>query len=108
LTPYYSTSYSFVIKSTNPSFVGGDSRDTSTEEERQKVDRIAFSGIVPVNVCNANIGDYIVPIPILSNDMIGGIPVPDSNCTFEQYRKAVGKVISILQDGRPSVIVKTI
>ena len=33
-------------------------------------------------------------------------PVKDSDITFDQYQSAVGKVISILGDGRAHIIVK--
>ncbi len=123
LTIIFSEAISFVVKSTNPSFVGGDSwgsvddigmkpnNDATQEEkdahiakleiERQKVDRIAFAGQVPVNVLNAVAGQYIVPIE--DNGSIKGIAV--SNPTFEQYQISVGKVISI-KDGIPTIIVK--
>jgi len=135
LTDKFSDAHSFVIKSTDPSYVGGDSwsdgnpavgprpEPTSTEDEAEKavleaelvkwkerheaaratVDRIAFSGQVPVNVTGATVGDYIVPVA----DATGGItgkPVTDP--TFDQYRSAVGRVWKILEDGRAFVSVK--
>jgi hypothetical protein len=72
------------------------------EEARQKVDRIAFSGQVPVNVMNAAPGQYIVPIQ--ENDGISGAAV--NNPTFEQYQSAIGRVIAIEPDGRAKIIVK--
>lgn len=75
------------------------------EFERQKVDRIAYCGKVPVNVTNAKIGDYIVPVAQLG----GGIEaVAVADVTFEQYRLSVGKVRRILADGRAEIIVKPI
>jgi hypothetical protein len=135
LTDKYDNAHSFVIKSTNPSYVGGDSwsdgnpavgprpEPASTEDEAEKavleaelvkwkerheaaratVDRIAFSGQVPVNVTGATVGDYIIPVA----DATGGItgkPVTDP--TFDQYRAAVGRVWKILEDGRAFVSVK--
>jgi hypothetical protein len=135
LTDKFSDAHSFVIKSTDPSYVGGDSwsdgnpavgprpEPTSTEDEAEKavleaelvkwkerheaaratVDRIAFSGQVPVNVTGATVGDYIIPVA----DATGGItgkPVTDP--TFDQYRSAVGRVWKILEDGRAFVSVK--
>ena len=123
LTNIFLDSNSFVIKSTNPSFVGGDAwasvddigkiNNDSTEEEKQihnakiekaraKVDRIAFSGQVPCNVLNAKVGDYIIPIN--DNGKIKGIAV--SNPSFEQYQISVGKVWKIMEDGRAWVAVK--
>jgi len=125
LTNVFADAVSFVVKSTLPSYVGGDTwgapealglsrlSDDATQEEkeefaialetaRQKVDRIAFSGQVPVNVYGATAGQYIVPVQ--DGDGIKGIAV--SNPTFEQYQNAVGKVIAVETDGRAKIIVK--
>ena len=74
------------------------------EAERTKVDRVAFSGQVPVNVTGCQVGDYIVP----QADGVGikGVAVSEASITFAQYRVAVGRVISIGADGRPNIIVK--
>jgi hypothetical protein len=140
LTNVFADAISFVVKSTDPSYVGGDKwgsldvlgvarpnepcrSDGVSDDEwasmhaiyqselavfesileaaRQKVDRIAFCGQVPVNVIGATAGQYIVPFN--SNGAIVGQAV--SNPTFEQYRQAVGKVIAIEQDGRARIIV---
>jgi len=132
LTNIFEDSKSFVVKSTNPSYVGGDTwgteealgekrpqkiTDQTDEEfatltdifeakleiERAKVDRIAFSGQVPCNVTGATVGDYIVPIE-LENGKIGGQAV--TNPTFEQYQISVGKVWKIMADGRAWIAVK--
>ena len=135
LTNVFNDAVTFVVKSTSPSYVGGDSWGTeetlgitqpkqpsieATDEEkaqydadkaifdsileaaRQKVDRIAFSGQVPVNVMDASPGQYIIPVN--DNGAIKGEAI--SNPTFEQYQQAVGKVIAIEQDGRARIIVK--
>jgi hypothetical protein len=147
LTNVFADAVSFVVKSTDPSYVGGDvwgnesalgltkpqvpSQREATEEinaetdeefairnaqyeldkqafeialetARQRVDRIAFAGQVPVNVTNAIAGQYIIPVN--DNGAIKGEAV--SNPTFEQYQIAVGKVISIEPDGRAKIIVK--
>jgi hypothetical protein len=125
LTNVFADAVSFVVKSTDPSYVGGDSwgseealglskpNEDATQEEkdvfeaavetaRQRVDRIAFCGQVPVNVMGAVAGQYIVPVN--DNGAIKGEAV--SNPTFEQYQQAVGKVIAIEQDGRARIIVK--
>jgi hypothetical protein len=101
LTDKWEKAISFVVKSTNPSFVGGD---IWKESEREKVDRIAFCGVCPVSVYNAQVGDYIIPVQ--DGEKIKGTAV--SNVTFEEYRKAVGKVIAIEDDGRARIIIKTI
>jgi hypothetical protein len=124
LTNVFADAVSFVVKSTDPSYVGGDTwgsvdvlgqrpnddasqevkdaYEATLEAARQTVDRIAFSGQVPVNVTGATAGQYIIPIN--DNGAIKGVAV--SNPTFEQYQQAVGKVIAIEQDGRARIIVK--
>ena len=77
--------------------------ETRLETERAKVDRIAFSGQVPCNVYNTNIGDYIIPIETLDGKITGQAA---TNPTFEQYQIAVGKVWKIMEDGRAWIAVK--
>lgn len=134
LTNVFADAVSFVVKSTNPSYVGGDvwgsekalsltkpkqPEDDATEEEknqyaanktafdaaleaaRQRFDRIAFCGQVPVNVTGATAGQYIIPAN--DNGAIKGEAV--SNPTFEQYQRAVGKVISVV-NSITTIIVK--
>ena len=123
LTNIFLNAKSFVVKSTNPSYVGGDTWGNvdiigklpleATDEEkaeyeakielaRAKVDRVAFSGQVPCNVLGANVGDYIIPIN--DNGTIKGQAV--TNPTFEQYQLSVGKVWKIMEDGRAWIAVK--
>jgi len=120
LTNVFADALSFVVKSTNPSYVGGDTWGSESnvgekptdpteiqvweakiEAARQKVDRISFAGQVPVNVTGATAGQYIIPVN--NNGAIKGEAV--SNPTFEQYQQAVGKVISVTND-TPTIIVK--
>jgi hypothetical protein len=122
LTNVFADAISFVVKSTNPSYVGGDNwaseaiigeRPTDSTElqawesrieaARQKVDRIAFAGQVPVNVTGATSGQYIIPLN--DNGAIKGEAI--SNPTFEQYQKSVGKVI-LVTNGTPIIIVKNV
>ena len=131
LTTLFDQAVRFVIKSTDPSFVGGDKWEGSTPPEpvyadfendeaylaamahwrsecdlvRLKYDRIAYSGQVPVNITDASPGDYIVPQSTPTGG-ITGISVPKASLTMDQYLLAVGVVIKILQDGRAHVIVK--
>jgi hypothetical protein len=136
LTNVFANAVSFVVKSTNPSYVGGDvwgseealgltkpqvpsqreatkeieaetdakfavrqtkykddktAFDAALEAARQNVDRIAFAGQVPVNVMGATAGQYIIPVN--NSGAIKGQAI--SNPTFEQYKTAVGKVISV-------------
>jgi hypothetical protein len=117
------------VKSTNPSYVGGDSwggeeavgaRPTKTEDQtdeefavilasfetvleaaRVSVDRIAYSGKVPCNIVGATPGDYIIAAD--DSGVIGGVLV--TTPTFEQYKNAVGRVNKILPDGRAEIAV---
>jgi hypothetical protein len=107
LTNVFADAISFVVKSTDPSYVGNDKwgvdlEGDALEAARQLVDRIAFAGQVPVNVVGAKAGDYIVPV--VDGTGIKGIAV--TSPTFEQYQIAVGKVIAIDADGRARIIVK--
>jgi len=109
LTNVFADAVTFMVKSTNPSFVGGDSWGVGFENDaegledaRQTVDRIAFAGQVPVNVLGATAGQYIIPVN--DNGTIKGQAV--NNPTFEQYQSSVGKVIAIETDGRARIIVK--
>jgi hypothetical protein len=118
LTDKWSLAQSFVVKSTDPSYVGGDGwsshlgnkpqrTDDVSEEEfapilaefeakleeaRNKVDRVAFSGQVPVIVSGSyNIGDYILPIEG-PNDTIVGVSCNISCLTLPDYGRTVGRV----------------
>ena len=125
LTDKFDQSVSFVVKTTNPSFVGGDSWFTEEAPEetedntetyaqlltdykarlelaRQKVDRIAFCGQVPINISNAKVGSYIIADNV--NNKIVAKAV--SNPTFKEYKNAVGRVIAI-NGGKVTIIVKT-
>lgn len=78
--------------------------DAALEAARQKVDRIAFAGQVPVNVLGAMPGQYIVPIRDGSG--IAGMAMNEADMTLAQYMRAIGKVIAIENDGRARMIVK--
>jgi len=105
LTDVFANAHSFVIKSTDPSYVGGDvwsiaSTDAdgnqttlegdALEAARQKVDRIAFSGQVPCTISGTTkVGDFV----IAQAKSDGGIEaVAVTSPTFEQYSVAIGKV----------------
>jgi len=78
------------------------------EAERVTVDCVAFADQVPVklNVLGAAAGDYIVPVPSESrHGGIRGVAVKEDDITLALYRKAVGRVINLLPDGRANVIV---
>jgi hypothetical protein len=122
LTLTYSEAIRFGVKSTSPSYVGGDTWCTAVEPEdgaspeawdefraqmeidRAKVDRIAYSGKVPCNVGGATPGQYIVA-SLGPDDTIIGLPV--TNPDLAQFLKAVGRVNRILEDGRAEVAVIT-
>ena len=99
----------FMVKTTNPSYVGGDSWSAGLEGDeleaaRAKVDRIAFAGQVPVNVYGAKPGQIILPARF--GDKVGGIAVDASTLSMVQYMRAVGIVQNILPDGRANIRVK--
>lgn len=143
LTDKFAEAFSFVTKTTNPSYVGGDTWadeagtrpffdhiegeaeeatavrkeafdvmfaawEAKVEELRQRVDRIAFCGQIPVNLYEFEVGDYIVPV--VADDGIGikvvAIPEADIYTNMRNYVRAIGRVITKLPDGRPLVIVK--
>lgn len=181
LTQVYDEAISFVIKTTNPSFVGGDTWDAGitkpltphrtapiyktivdepevpyiapdalgsgqayaaakTHQElvsagdsdatwlakqqayetalalytqefealRERVDRIAFCGQVPINISgqSAVVGQYALPIK--NGEFISTALINKDELTFAQYMQAVGRVVAIHEDGRPIVIVKTV
>ena len=70
--------------------------------ERQKVDRIAYAGKVPLNIQGTTAGQYIIAI---KNDdgSIGCEAI--STPTFEQYLMVVGRVNKILEDGNAQVAI---
>jgi len=132
LTNVFADAISFVVKSTDPSYVGGDTWHTAagekpggydddrTEEEiaaatvayeealeaaRQLVDRIAFSGQVPVNVTGATPGQHIIPTAA-ADGSIEGTAKAEADLTMAEYMSSVGKVIAIEDDGRAKIIVK--
>ncbi|WP_341210669.1 hypothetical protein [Sphingomonas paucimobilis] len=124
LTKTWADTISFVVKSTNPSLVGGDTwashlplRPEQEEDEtdeafaareaewsaaleqaRQCVDRIAFCGQVPCNVTgDFEMGDYIVAAQ--DGDGIKAVAVKAAAITLPQYMARIGKVWAI-RDGR--------
>jgi hypothetical protein len=111
LTDVFNNAISFVIKSTNPSYVGGDTwaadnlnlTEEEIETERQKYDRIAFSGQVPVNITGSfNVGDYVIPQANSSGIKAVAVATP----SFDEYKIAIGKIWATEDDGRPRVAVK--
>ena len=74
------------------------------EAERQKVDRIAYAGKVPVNVYGAVAGQYVIAIE-KEDGTIDGKLVNKVDMTFTEYQDAVGRVNKILDDGRAEVAV---
>jgi|5B_taG_2_1085324.scaffolds.fasta_scaffold09867_4 hypothetical protein len=127
LTKTFSAAKSFVIKSTDPAYVGADTWwtekeperytdegktqyttawkdwDTRKEAARANVDRVAFCGQVPVNITGSfNVGDYVYPQANGSNIECVAKTTP----TFEEYQSCVGKIWTTMDDGRPLVAVK--
>jgi hypothetical protein len=124
LTHDFATAVRFGVKSTDPGLVGGDTWgseealgmchpgyedaealavfEAKLEEARARVDRVAYSGKVPVNVLGALPGGYIVA----EADAVGAISgVFVADVDFAQYKRAVGRVNRILEDGRAEVAV---
>lgn len=141
LTLTFDEAIRFGVKSTNPSYVGGDAWGTEdivgvkkpvkpmkdenesdeewqtklNEYEQQKanfeaayeavrktVDRIAYSGKVPVNVINAIAGGYIIADKDANGNIVGKYV---DDVTFEEYKLCVGRVNKILPDGRAEIAV---
>lgn len=75
--------------------------DAALETARQGVDRIAYAGVVPVNVMGAAPGDYI----LAAQEGAGIKGVRVGSPTFDQYRTAVGRVRKLEQDGRANIAV---
>lgn len=109
LTNQWLDAVSFMVKTTNPSLVGGDTWGVGLEGDeleaaRAKVDRIAYAGQVPVNVYGAKPGQFIVPARF--GDKVGGVAVNRSDLDHDLYLRAVGIVQNILPDGRANIRVK--
>ncbi|EZP57421.1 hypothetical protein [Sphingomonas sp. RIT328] len=78
--------------------------EAKQEAARQCVDRIAFAGQVPVNaIGDFAVGDYL--IAVAKGSGIRAVAVAETDITFEQYRRRLGKVWAI-RDGRPWVDVQ--
>lgn len=119
LTRSWADAVSFVVKSTAPAYVGGDSwgeglQGAAFEDARRSVDRIAFSGQVPVNVdadtlaaCEAALaegaGVYLVGAP--NGGGIKAVAARESDMTLPLYMRRLGKVWAI-RDGRPMIDVQ--
>jgi hypothetical protein len=118
LTLTFSEAVRFAVKSTDPAYVGGDTwsdveppeKNTTAwdtwfaeaEAKRAKVDRVAYSGKVPVNVQGATAGQYIIAVANSSGEITGqAVTDPD----FSQYKLSVGRVNRILEDGRAELAV---
>jgi hypothetical protein len=118
LTLTFSEAVRFAVKSTDPAYVGGDTwadveppeKNTTAwdtwfaeaEAKRAKVDRVAYSGKVPVNVQGATAGQYIIAVANSSGEITGqAVTDPD----FSQYKLSVGRVNKVLEDGRAEVAV---
>ena len=99
LTDRWRDAVSFGVKSTSPSFVGGDSWGFDPDADRTPYDRIAYCGKVPVNVWHCRPGDYIIPARGPRGSIIGK-PV-----LWKLWRKPVGRVRRILPDGRAEIAV---
>lgn len=135
LTNKFSESVSFVVKSTDPSYVGGDGwgtkdqigydrphdlSDEATDEERAKYadDMAVFETALEAARQFVDRIAFAGQVPVNVTGAVAGqyiVPIEDngaikgeaiSNPTFEQYQSSVGKVIAIQEDGRAIIIVK--
>lgn len=80
--------------------------DAVHEEARKKVDRIAYSGRVPVNVLGARPGDYIVAAEGEGDSIVGRVvTAAEMRADMTRYLNVVGRVRSILPDGRANCAV---
>lgn len=119
LTTSFKDSVQYGIKTSSPCIVGGDewsaalgSRESYPEGElqwdtdyacaRSTVDRIAYCGRLPVEVYGSLPGDYIVPMDG-GSDTIIGVTVKADTITFQQFKTAIGRVMSVAEDGRAIV-----
>lgn len=128
LTDKFALAVMFGAKSTAPAIVGGDvwfaeqppeapppdadedaraaytaamdAFDARMEAARAKVDRIAYTGKVPVNVMGATPGQYI----LAADDGLGGIKGVASNVDGPT---CVGRVRTVLDDGRAQLVVRS-
>jgi hypothetical protein len=127
LTDKFSLAKHFMIKSTSPGIVGNDiwgqveeldrtlfdsdedynaAKAAQMEEERQKFDRIAFCGQVPVNLktTSARPGDYIVPM-LGAGDTIEARSICPP-LTLQQTTQYIGKVLKVV-DGVVTCVVRS-
>lgn len=88
--------------------------EAELEAARQTVDRIAFSGQVPVNVdadtlaaCQAALGDGVAVylVAVANGDGIGADAVRETDMTLPLYMRRLG-VVWAIRDGRPWVDVQ--
>lgn len=117
LTDRFELAHSFVIKSTSPSFVGGDQWGEGLEGDeheaaRARVDRIAFCGQVPCILSDVlfKVGRWVVPRRYAVGDYVCAraskgriIGVASSKAG----KHCVGKIWAI-RDGVPIVAVKVV
>lgn len=99
ITDRWADALSFAVISTDPGFVGNDIHDTADDA----IEVVAFCGQCPVSVPGAAPGDYIVPVATSGGGIKGSAVASPS---FDQYRQAVGRVLTIQPDGRARIAVK--
>lgn len=76
--------------------------DAKIEEARSWVERVAYSGKVPVNTYEAEVGDYLIP-NVDTNGCITCYSV--ANPSLPEYISCIGRVSKILPDGRAEIVV---
>lgn len=101
ITHKFSESVTFLIKSTDPSYVGGDIFEP---EDRENYDRMAFSGIVPLATVGGAAGDYVVPYANGESIGVKFVGTPE----YLDYLTAVGRVSKVDSEGYAMVLVKVV
>ena len=100
LTKQYSSSYHFMVVSNSPGLIG-----SGFEQNKSLQETIGYCGRVKVNCSNAKVGQHIVP-QVADDGSILAVSVDDDDITFIQYKKSVGRVISI-EYGHAIIVVKS-
>lgn len=77
--------------------------DLKHETARQKVDRIAYSGRVPVNL-EGNAGEWLIPVKN-EDGKIDGAFVSQADLTFEQMKTSIGKAFKNAENGKTLIAV---
>lgn len=101
LTKTFADAYHFMVVSTAPGLIAG-----ASEENKDLQEMIGFCGRVAVNCPEAQVGHHIVPIvDPADNVSISHTSIADTEITFDQYRRSVGRVITLSPE--PIIVLKS-